>query len=143
MLMGHHKTRLFVKSVKTVTGTEEFEHITFAKRVGGRRDRFELEGKVMNGTFRIKAYQKETEPVYEFILSEEQQEVVEMVKEAASEQGLEVEVIDVTKENVLHRAIQKELEKIRTFPTLIASSGEKIEGKMTKEQIESVLSPTC
>jgi hypothetical protein len=42
--------------------------------------------------------------------------------------------------NVLRRAIQKEFEKIRIFPTLIVSSGEKIEGKVTKEQIESFLS---
>jgi hypothetical protein len=76
----------------------------------------------------------------EFVLPEDQQRVVEMVKEIASRHGLEVEVIDVSRENALHRAVQRELENIKTFPTLIANSGEKLEGNFSQEQIESSLS---
>jgi hypothetical protein len=140
MFMCSFKVRLFVKSIKTLTGTKQFEHATFPGRVGARPDRIELEGKITTGTFRMKAYQTETEPTYEFVLPEDQERVVEMVKEAASEKGLEVEIIDVTKENILHRAIQEELEKIHVFPTIIAGSGQRIEGMMTKKQINHVLS---
>lgn len=138
--MSGFKVRLFVKSVKTLTGTEEFEHVTFRNRVGARPDRIELEGSRTTGTFRIKAYETETEPVYEFVLPEDQEKVVEMVKEAASKKGYEVEVIDVTRENILHRAIQEELDKIHAFPTIMTGSGQKIEGIMTKKQIDDFLS---
>jgi hypothetical protein len=94
----------------------------------------------MKGTFVLKAYETETEPQYEFVLSDEQQKVVEKVKEVALKHGLEVEVIDVTRESLLHRAIEEGLGRIGTFPTLVAGSGGKIEGKMTRKQIESVLS---
>jgi glutaredoxin len=140
MLMSGSKVRLFVKSVKTVTGTKEFEHATWLRRAGARPDRIELEGKITTGTFRVKAYETETEPAYDFVLPEDQEKVVEMVTEAASKKGLQLEVIDVTKENILHRAIQEELKKIHTFPTIIVGSAQKIEGRMTKEQIDDVLS---
>jgi pheromone shutdown protein TraB len=63
-----------------------------------------------------------------------------MVKDIARTHCLEVEVVDVAKENVLRRVIQKEREKIRTFPALIAGDGQKIEGEMTEKQVESFLS---
>jgi hypothetical protein len=63
-----------------------------------------------------------------------------LVTEAASKKGLEVEVIDVARESILHRAFQEELEKIHAFPTIMVGSGRKIEGNMTKKQIDEVLS---
>ncbi len=50
-----------------------------------------------------------------------------------------IRLIDVGKENVLEREIQKELERIKVFPTFIADSGEKIEGNLTEGQIEVFL----
>jgi hypothetical protein len=138
--MGSVKVRLFVKSVKTLTGTEEFEHVTFPSRVGARPDRIELEGKRTTGTFRVKAYQTETEPVYEFVLPEDQGKVVEMVLEAALKKGLKVEVVDVAKEGTIHRMIRRDLEKINTFPTITLGSRQKIEGMMTRKQIDDFLS---
>jgi hypothetical protein len=99
--MGGPKVRLFVKSIKTLTGTEEFEHVTFPSRVGARPDKIEVEGKRTTGTFRVKAYQTETEPAY---------------------------------------VIQEDLEKINTFPTITVGSGQKIEGVMTRKQIDNFLS---
>jgi predicted DsbA family dithiol-disulfide isomerase len=129
-----------VKSVKTVTGTRETERETLLRKPLSTPDRVKVEGRIAAGTFRIRTFETETEPTHEFVLSEDQQKTADVVKEIASRYGLEVEVVDVARENVLHRAIQKEFEKIRIFPTLIVSSGEKIEGKVTKEQIESFLS---
>jgi hypothetical protein len=65
----------------------------------------------------------ETEPKHDYVLAEDRQGVVEMVKEIARRQCLEVEVVEVAKGNVLRRVIRKERERIRTFPALIVSNG--------------------
>jgi pheromone shutdown protein TraB len=94
----------------------------------------------VKGFGRARGPWKETEPEYEFVLSENQQEVVDMVKEIARRHCLEVEVVDVAEENVLRRVMQREREKIKIFPTLIAGSGQKIQGEITEKQVESLLS---
>jgi hypothetical protein len=138
--MGSQVT-VYVKSVKTLTGTEQFERRTpTLTKLGDSPDRVELEGKRAGGTFIVKTYATEIEPTYEFVLPEEQQIIVDLTEKTASELGLEVKVIDVSKENVVHRAIQKEFEKIRLFPTLVSDSGMMLEGISTREQIEVFLS---
>lgn len=118
--MVESSIRLYVRGVKTVTGS--------------------FQGWQVRGFGRARRPWEEREPEYEFVLSEDQQEVVDMVKEIARRHYLEVEVVDVAKENVLRRVIQREREKIEIFPTLIAGSGQKIEGKITENQVESLLS---
>jgi hypothetical protein len=113
------KVILYVKSIKTVIGTVETQG---------------LRG------FRVRVLETATEPKYDYVLSEDQQEVLEMVNKYARRHDVEVEVVDVTRENVLRRALQEEREKMRIFPTLTTDSGRRIEGKMTEEQIESFLS---
>jgi hypothetical protein len=138
--MGSEVT-VYVKGVKTLTGTKEFERRTTGiSKLGDSPDRIELDGKRADGTFIVKTYVTEVEPAYEFVLPEEQQIIVDLTKKTASKLGLEVKVIDVGKENILHRAIQKEFEKIRHFPTLVSDSGMMLEGISTKEQIEVFLS---
>lgn len=109
-------------------------------KIGDRPSRIEIKGKRMKGTFVLRAYETETEPQYEFVLPENQQRIVELVKEVASSHNLEVEIVDVVKENVLHRAAQREFKRIRTFPTLVSVSGEMLTGVTTKEQLEAFLS---
>ena len=110
---------LYVKSDKIVTGTVETEG---------------LRG------FRVRVLETATEPKYDYVLSEDQQKVIEIVNENARRYDVKVEVVDVTKESVLRRVLQKEREKIRIFPTLITDSGHRIEGEMTEERVESFLS---
>ena len=120
---------LYVKSVKTVTGDVELEYNSgdpYLDRILYRqRARRELLG---------------TGPKRKYVLPEDQQRTSEIVKGAASRYGLEVEVVDVSKENVIKREIQKEREKLTVFPTLIVSSGERIEGNFTESQVESLIS---
>ena len=75
----------------------------------------------------------------DFVLPEDQKRIVEMVEEIASKLGLEVEVVDVAKESAIHKAIKRE-PQITTYPTLVTGSGEKIEGELRKEQVETFLS---
>jgi hypothetical protein len=140
IFMSNSKVRLYVKSLKTVTGTTEIEREVFTRTPSDRPDRVKVEGKVAEGTFRVRLFETETEPKYDFVLPEDQQRVVEMVKQIAFKYGLEVEVVDVAKENALHRFLEKEVKKLKVFPTLIIDSAEKIEGKITEKQAESVLS---
>ncbi len=139
MLMNEPRVRLYVKSVKTVAGTKEIEREIFGRSLS-HPSRVKVEGSVSDGTFRLRQFETITEPKYDFVLSENQQAAVEMVQKVASRHGLKVEVIDVTKEDVLHRTIQREFVRIRVFPALTASSGNKIEGKITEKEVESILS---
>lgn len=45
----------------------------------------------------------------------------------------------MARENLLHRAIHKRLEKIRLFPTIVSDSGLMLEGISKEEQIEAFL----
>jgi hypothetical protein len=109
--------RLYVNSVKTLTGTIEVERLYVPRP-------------------RLPTTVK-TEPVREHVLPDDQRKTVEMVERISRKYGLAVKVVDVAKENVLRRIMQKEMEKVKIFPTLIASSGERVEGNMTEQQIES------
>lgn len=137
--MGFQVT-VYVKSVEALVGIDEFERRTPISKLGDNPDRIELEGKRTSGTFVAKAYVTETKPTYEFVLSEDQKIIIDLTKKIASRLGLKVNVIDVGKENALHRAIQKRFKKIRLFPTLVSHSGMMLEGISTKEQIEVFLS---
>jgi hypothetical protein len=119
---------------------KEFERRTLTTKLSDRPSRAEIEGKRMKGTFVLKTYATEARPQYEFILSEDQQITVEMVREIASRHNMEVKVVDVTRENVLFRAIRKEFRKTRVFPTIVSDSGISYKGPMSKEKIEDFLS---
>lgn len=121
--MSYSEIRLYVKSVKTVTGTIETEREVFGHIVLDHPSRVKVEGSVASGTFCVRQFAVETESRLGFVLSEDQQRIVEMIKKIGGRHSVEVEVVDVTKENVLRRVIQKELDRIRAFPTLIATSG--------------------
>lgn len=133
MFVKARKVTLYVKSVKSVVATEASDVKTLIS--GGPSMR--------PGGFRTvptsAMYDVEEVPVYEFVLPEDQKDFVETVKDVAVRLGFAAEIIDVTKENILQRRIQREVEKVRTFPTLVTDSGRRVEGKITKEQLESFL----
>jgi uncharacterized protein YihD (DUF1040 family) len=130
MLMGNLMVTLYVKSVRTATRVKNFGVVTFATQHVGQ------------GITPPVTFDSEAETKYEFILPEEQLKVVEMVQKVASEHGLDVEVIDVGRENVVHRLIQTEVKKLKTFPTLVLSSGERIEGSIARKELEAMLVST-
>jgi len=155
VLLIKSSIRLYVKSVKTVTGNVEvdlgYEHVE------GAYDHQVLDE---SGDYPYAPYgpyglpgvdspdrpshppNVRTGPTEDYVLPDDQKETVKMVRRVAFKLNLEVEVIDIARENVLRREIKKARERIRVFPTLIASSGERIEGAMTEEQVESLLSRT-
>jgi hypothetical protein len=70
-------------------------------------------------------------PVERFVLSEDQEQIIEIVKEKAFEQGFVVRIVDLTREEAHHR--------VEVIPTLITDSGKRLEGKISEQQLESLL----
>lgn len=147
--MSRLKARLFVESVKASaeggstkgrTPAGKGRWVAEAGMIGGR-------GKVYEEPFGPLSSQG-SESVFsrsarDFVLPAEQRGAVEIVRRVASKAGLDFNVVDVGKMNALHRAIQKEFGMIRRFPTLVLSSGKRIEGNMTEQQVIQLLPGTA
>jgi len=118
--MNKRKVTLYVQSIKTLIGTEEWGQWGYVASPSIRPGGYRL----------VQDYKTYSEPKYERVLPEDQKKFVEIVKDIASKHGFDVEIVDVAKE--------KE-RKIKIFPTLITDSGEKIEGSMPQEQVELML----
>lgn len=129
---SNRKVTVFVKSLKEVISEEVgYDTIKVEKRfgLGG--------GDAPINTFPL--HKERTVTKDEFVLPEDQQETVDLVQEIASSHGFEVEVVDVTKENAFRRGIQDHAKHIRSFPTVITDDGRRIEGDITKQQVEALL----
>lgn len=113
---GLSRVVLFVRSVKTVTETVVVE------RIYTPRSRLPPT--------------PETRQKHEYVLPEDQKKAAEIVESIAFKYGLEVEVVDGARENALHRILRKKRDKIEAFPTLVADTGQRLEGEMTEEKIE-------
>jgi hypothetical protein len=88
----------------------------------------------------LQYYDVERIPHYDYVLPQEQQEMVEYVKELGLRYGFRVEVVDLEKKDILSRYRLTHSNKIKTLPTMVTDSGETFEGVMTKEQIETFFS---
>jgi len=121
------KVTLYVRGVKTAIGTKEVGKWGFVLGAG-----------VRGGYRLLPDFKVYSEAEFESVLPDDQKRVVDMVEAIAHKHGFEVEIIDVTKEGILHRIGRRGL-KVKIFPTLITGSGEKIEGKISKGQIEFLL----
>jgi hypothetical protein len=81
-----------------------------------------------------------TRPKYDFVLPEDQEKVVGIVRESCQEHGFELVVVDVTQQDGLHRAIITTFGGIRESPTIVSGSGRRIEGVLSKDQVDAFLS---
>ena len=118
--MNKRKVTLYVKSVKNAVGTEM---ILLQRRRAGVFPMWDVGSTAK----------------YDFVLPPHQKRVMETVKEIAPKHGFEVEIVDVTRMGVLHRTLQKDVRKLRTFPTLITDSGKKLETRFSRKNIEWLL----
>jgi hypothetical protein len=126
---------LYVKSEKVVTGEASVTEPHLIKRGVARGDSYP-----MRDMFWDTAFEAKVELLHDYVLPDDQKAVVETVRRLCEKHGVGVKIVDVTKENVLHRAVQEEISKIKTFPTLISDSGQKLESDFSEEQIELFLS---
>jgi hypothetical protein len=115
--MVEGRIKLYVESTRVLTGFHSAESID---RIGS-----EWMG---------------TKPKYDFVLPEEQEKVVGIVRESCQTLGFELVVVDVTQQDGLHRAIITTFGGIRESPTIVSGSGRRIQGIISKDQVDAFLS---
>jgi len=117
--MESRRVTVYVRSAKKAAGAEQWGEWGYVISPG------------LRGGYRlIPDYKTHSEVTYENILPEDQEKFVEMVKAVASRLSFDVEIVDCAR----RRGV-----RIKKFPTLVADSGEKIEGVVSEEQVESFL----
>jgi hypothetical protein len=124
---------LYVRSAKTATGEEQ---------VGGYKEGVTAGVPTKYGPVGSRPYSYcdlKTVVEYDYVLSEDQQRMVEDVKELASRYGFVLTVVDLAKDSAFSRWRIEHSNKIKTLPALETDSGEIMEGVMTREQIEAFL----
>jgi len=126
---------LYVKSGNVVTGETSVMEPYLIKKGVPRGDFYR-----MRDMFWGVAFGTRIEEVRDYVLPDDQKAIVEIVKKVCEKYGFEIKVVDLARENVLHRAVQEEVSKIKIFPTLITDFGGRLEGNFSEEQVESLLS---
>jgi hypothetical protein len=124
--MKEHGVTLYVKSTKTFTHTEVVN--VRGPISGGPRVRYSP------------VYNAKAVAMYEYIVPNDQKKILEIVEDVAHRLGVEVRVLDVTREHLLEREVQEHVGRISTFPTLTDDLGRRIEGKIPRVQIVSFFS---
>lgn len=78
-------------------------------------------------------------PIDEYTFPPNQRKVVDLVKNIAKEYNYVVEIVDITKENILEKLIE-EIKGLDIIPTVKTSLGGRLEGsQITKENVELLL----
>lgn len=84
-------------------------------------------------------YKMYKEAEYKSVLPEDQQALLDMLAEMSRIYKFDLKVIDVTQEGCLRKFWQQRVKGIRTFPTLMSDSGERIQGQITPEQVKAII----
>ena len=126
------KVTLYVQGAKSVAGIDDRSRWGYSQGSGLTADY----GSPQAFTPDYKVYR---EVEYKSVLPEDQRGFVEMTQTLAEKYGFELEIIDVTKKNLLRKLVQKQLKHINTFPTLISEKGDKIEGYTSEKEIRKLL----
>lgn len=135
MFVACRSATLYVKSKKVITGETSVTEPHLIKKGVARGDFYR-----MRDMFWDTAFDAKVEEMHDYVLSDDQKAAVETVRRLCEKHGLELRIVDVTTENILHKVVQEEVSKIKTFPTLITDSGRRVEGSFSEEQVESLLS---
>ena len=77
---------------------------------------------------------------FDYVVSEDLQEMMEDLKELGLKYGFTVEVVDLGKMNILSRSRLKHSKEIKMLPAIVTDSGKIFEGLMTRQQIETCFS---
>lgn len=116
--MQVRKITLYVQSMKTVAGTQEFESIQ------------------PSGPFPWSYKSSQTK--YAHVLPEEQEGIIEEVRDKCSEYGFELEIVDISRDNLLQMSA-RERKEIDIFPALLSDSGRWIKGIKSREEARAFL----
>lgn len=133
--MNNRKVWLYVKSTKQLTGTKKVSgHKLEAQIMGGAGTYVHIPPRIFQ-VYKVRSVEK-----YEYVLPADQKKAADIVEKVAPKFGFDVEIVDVSKVNVLDRTFKKEIRKSKTFPTLVTDSERKLETKFTESDLEAFLS---
>jgi hypothetical protein len=129
------KVRLYVESFKKAVGTESVV-------VDKPTVQF-IGGKTGGATMRIfPTHDVITTTKYEYILPEEQERLVEIVKEVVFKLMLQLEVVDVTQRDFFDEPLPKEVKAFKSFPVLATESETRLVTNYSREDVEKFLAHT-
>ena len=127
----NNQVTLYVKS----------DRIKSADREVAREKTIVTQGGVMTDPYpwasKFPYYDVERITHFDYVLTKDQQKMMDDVKELSLKYNFKVEVVDLGKMNVLSRSRLKHSKKIDTLPAMVTDSGEIFDGVMTKQQIET------
>ena len=127
------KVRLYVKSLKKAAGVENIviDKPSMQNMGGGRA------GNILR-VYPTQDVRNVTK--YEYELPEEQEHLIEIVKEVVAKVGLKLEIIDVGKMDFLDEPLPKEVKQLKNFPVVATESKTQLATGFTREDIERFLS---
>jgi len=118
---------VYVKSTKVQVGETLVEELYSIKRPSVYRDIW----------FKVKL--KKT---YSCVLPDDQKALVEVVKRLSERGGLELKVIDVSKENVILKLWRK-LQGMKNFPVVKTNRGDRLQAPFSQSEIERFISESA
>jgi len=129
------KVRLYVRSLKKKAGFENVViNVPIVQNMGEQP---------LGGVIRVyPSRQIQTITKYKYALPEEQEHLIEIVKEVALKFCLKLEIIDVEQMDSFDEPIPKEVKKLKNFPVLVTESETVLATGLTREDIERFLSHT-
>jgi len=138
--MENREITVYVKSVKNKR-VEKIRVASRGSRAMGAAGGYAKAGVQVSKDYR-RAYLGEEEKevvIDEYVLPPDQREVIDLVKTLAKLHGYTVEIVDMTKGNILEKLIE-EIKGLDTIPTVKTSLGGRLEGsQITKENVELLL----
>jgi len=136
--MNELKITLYVKSEKRAVKNEEVGMKTHS-RYGAWAD-WGSEYAAPRNVSSIPTYETVVVTKYSWVLPENQEKILNMVRDVAEEEKVGLEVIDVNEVGHLHKIFSSDFRQLKVFPTLVAGSGRKLEGEFSKEDLGLFLS---
>ena len=122
------KVRLYVRSLKKKAGTE---NVVIDVPVT----------EILRNVIRVfPTHEVKTVTKYEYELPEEQEHLVEIVKEVAIKFGLKLEIIDVEQMDSFDKPLPNEVKKLKNFPVLATESETVLATGFSREDVERFLS---
>jgi hypothetical protein len=122
------KVRLYVKSLEKPVGTENVVIDVSVTEI------------VRNVVRVFPTHEVKTVTKYEYELPEEQEHLIEIVKEIVAKFGLKLEIIDVGQMDFFDEPLPKEVKQLKNFPVLATESKMQLATGFTREDVERFLS---
>lgn len=124
--------KLYVKSLEKPVGTE---NIVIDKPT------VQMIGSRFGNIIKVfPTHDVQTVTKYEYVLPEQQERLVEIIRDFASKSGFNLEVIDVAQMDYFDKPIPKEVKALNDFPVLAIDSQVQLILDFSREDIERFLS---